>query len=361
MSGITFHSCNDYITITLTFFSSILALLMAFKYALAGEKNRGDLFLCILMFLVFAWRLSDGFRYLDDFHRYFELPITVDMVTTIAYFYTGPFVFLYGNYYISYQDDSDVTMLPHMVIPSLNAAMLISVSVFTGIKILDDSWNELINTISVNAATVLVCVYVAFLLVKILILLKDGSMSQKNFLFILGVISLLVMGASLAYMWGDRLVISILVLTALITQYLFVDMITVSLQIVRDEAARGAAPARPDCGQDVDAIMEKIEIMMSWDKVYHDSRLTLKSFAERLEIPQSLLSDILKIRSGLGFIPYINNYRINEARVILEREKHTPVMDIASRVGFNSLSVFYTVFKKITGVSPGSYQKFIKK
>jgi len=361
MSEIIFNSYTDYLTVTLTFFSSFLALVMGLQYALVKDKNRGELFLCVLMFAVFIWRLSDGFKYLDEINPYFERSAGINAFTSIVYFFSGPFLYLYGNYYITYQEDAEIKVMPHMIIPTLSTIAIIAISVIVVVMGLNASYISYADRILVSATTVLVCFYVSLMLTRIGLLIKEGGISRRNFLIILGIIVLLIMGAALAYLWGSRLIISLLVLGALTVQLLFFDWIDISLQIVRDEAARRGAITQPVIDADIDDIIETIDIMMSWEKVYHDDRLSLKSCAERLGITPRHLSAILKANKGLGFVPLVNNYRINEARMILENENQTPVVEIASRVGFSSLSEFYTTFRRITGMSPGAYQKFIKK
>lgn len=63
-------------------------------------------------------------------------------------------------------------------------------------------------------------------------------------------------------------------------------------------------------------------------------------------------------REAVGCSPY--NYliklRIDEAKTLLQNTS-TPVKQIAAEVGFNSLSSFGSVFKNITGVTPGFFRK----
>lgn len=361
MNSIAFNSISDYITVMLTFFSSFLALLMFIKYLIIRDKTRGEILLCIFISCVFIWRLSDGFAYLNLFRIYIPSPVAFVVFTSISYFFTGPLIYFYGKFYVSHQVDSMARMAPHLVIPVLLAILLISTSVYSYWYDLGDSYIARVDKATVSAATVLLCTYVLFILIRILSLLRNGSITGRGFLVIIGVIFLLIISAGLAYLWGNKLVLSVLVMAALVVHFLFVDVIAASLQIVQDEAVRGSYVKSQIRDVDVEEIIERIEIMMSWDRIYHDDRLSLKSFAERLEITPHQLSDILNAKMGLAFYPFINNYRINEARDLLMRDKDTPVIKVAYQVGFNSLSTFYTTFKKITGMSPGSYQKFIKK
>lgn len=361
MSGITFQSATDFLTITLTFFSSLLALVMFFKYLIIRDKTRGEVILCIFIFFVFIWRFSDGLEYSELYRIGIQSPMVFVVTTSVLYFFSGPLIYFYGKFYISTRADTAVSMVPHLAVPCLLSTVLISVAVFSSIN--DPGYELLrrVDGITVSVATALLCAYVLFVLIEILRLLIRGSMFGKNLLGMFGVIATLIIGAGLAYLFDNKLVLAILVLAALAIHLLFFDIITASLQIVQDEAERGHYQKSQIRDINVDEIIERIEIMMSWEKMYHDDRLSLNSFAERLGITPHQLSEILNAKIGLGFYPFINNYRIKEAREILERDKDAAIIKVAFQVGFNSLSSFYTSFKKITGMSPGSYQKFAKK
>jgi AraC-like DNA-binding protein len=63
-------------------------------------------------------------------------------------------------------------------------------------------------------------------------------------------------------------------------------------------------------------------------------------------------------KNELGFTPtdFINRSRIERAKQQL-RQPGMSITDVCYAVGFNSLSYFNRVFKKITGLSPQQYQK----
>jgi AraC-like DNA-binding protein len=71
------------------------------------------------------------------------------------------------------------------------------------------------------------------------------------------------------------------------------------------------------------------------------------------------LSQVLNQKLGLSFYDYINTYRVNEAKILLTdaaRADHK-IAAIAYDAGFNSLSAFNDVFKKMTGQTPSQYRK----
>jgi len=74
------------------------------------------------------------------------------------------------------------------------------------------------------------------------------------------------------------------------------------------------------------------------------------------------LSYIINREWELNFNELLNVYRVNKAKqLLLSPTNETATMfAIAIDSGFNSESSFYTVFKKITGLSPKKFKDSIK-
>jgi AraC-like DNA-binding protein len=67
---------------------------------------------------------------------------------------------------------------------------------------------------------------------------------------------------------------------------------------------------------------------------------------------------------GFGFSEYINKLRIKEVIKIFENENdirnNLSLPEIASEVGFNTVSVFYNSFHKETGMTPSQFRDNLK-
>lgn len=76
---------------------------------------------------------------------------------------------------------------------------------------------------------------------------------------------------------------------------------------------------------------------------------------KELGVTQHRIIKIFKEQYGVTPSVYMNELRIHEAksRLTATNEK---IIDIAYSVGFNSLSAFYRLFRKMTGVSPANYR-----
>jgi AraC-like DNA-binding protein len=72
-----------------------------------------------------------------------------------------------------------------------------------------------------------------------------------------------------------------------------------------------------------------------------------------------VLSQILNEKLNRNYSEFINSYRIEEAKKILEgpRAAQLKINAVAFDVGFNTQVAFYNAFKKYTGLTPAQYRK----
>ena len=84
--------------------------------------------------------------------------------------------------------------------------------------------------------------------------------------------------------------------------------------------------------------------------------LTQSQIAEEIHVNPSYLSRKFKEETGINITEFINQKRVEEAKLYLQRG-NIAVTDIAFLVGFNDLNYFSKVFKKLTSVTPSQYAK----
>ena len=90
------------------------------------------------------------------------------------------------------------------------------------------------------------------------------------------------------------------------------------------------------------------------DKYFHEE-LSLTKIATPLNITANYLSEKFKRITGVRFVDYVARTRIEKARHLLQNS-NLRISEIAFAVGFQSLSQFNRVFKKLTGKSPTAYR-----
>ncbi|WP_417861521.1 helix-turn-helix domain-containing protein [Winogradskyella sediminis] len=105
--------------------------------------------------------------------------------------------------------------------------------------------------------------------------------------------------------------------------------------------------------------LNKLTLLMTEEKPYLDFELTLQKLAIQVDIPERELSLLINHHLNKHFFDFINEYRINDAKILLKdpTKKELTVLEILYEVGFNSKSSFYTAFKKATNQTPTEYRK----
>jgi len=107
---------------------------------------------------------------------------------------------------------------------------------------------------------------------------------------------------------------------------------------------------------DVEDTAQKLDKLMSDDKMYQNENLNLAMVAEQLELTPHQLSELVNVQFGMNFSRYIRDQRVAAAKILLASEPDSSVLAIGLETGFKSQSNFYAAFKEITGMSPGAYR-----
>ncbi len=107
--------------------------------------------------------------------------------------------------------------------------------------------------------------------------------------------------------------------------------------------------------------IEAFEKFIKSEKNYLDVNLSLESVADKLEINKSYLSRIINAELGKSFTDYVNELRIEEAKIYLTHPdfKNYTLVSIGLEAGFNSKSAFNNSFKKFTEMTPSQYRNNI--
>jgi len=109
----------------------------------------------------------------------------------------------------------------------------------------------------------------------------------------------------------------------------------------------------------MDSYKCRLETLMRFEKVYRKADLTLPKLASMVGCSVNHLSQVINSGIGMNFFDYLNQYRIEYAKGLLDKQngRHQSVLSVAFEVGFNSNSSFYAAFKKANGQTPAQYRQ----
>jgi AraC-like DNA-binding protein len=111
--------------------------------------------------------------------------------------------------------------------------------------------------------------------------------------------------------------------------------------------------------EQIEKLSAQIQKVMQREKPYLDPSLTIRDLANRANIPDYRLSQVINDYFEKNFFEFVNRYRIEEAKQRLQDPNYEnfTILAIANDVGFNSKSSFNTAFKRFTQKTPSSYRK----
>jgi len=100
---------------------------------------------------------------------------------------------------------------------------------------------------------------------------------------------------------------------------------------------------------------DRVNRVLDYIAEHLDGELSLAKIAKSVNLSANHLSEKFKEVTGVNFVRYIGQTRVARARDLL-RNSNLRISEIAFAVGFQSLSQFNRVFKKLTRQSPTSYR-----
>ena len=101
-------------------------------------------------------------------------------------------------------------------------------------------------------------------------------------------------------------------------------------------------------------IATQLDHLMQNEKAYTNPNLTLASLSKQLNVKSYLTTKCLNAIFEKKFSDYINGYRIEALKRLLQDQKNEKftLLSLAFEVGFNSKASFNRAVKKLTGQSP---------
>jgi AraC-like DNA-binding protein len=110
--------------------------------------------------------------------------------------------------------------------------------------------------------------------------------------------------------------------------------------------------------KDYKELSQQIKSIMESKKYYLNHDLTIYDLSKAMKMSSRLLSSCINRNLGFNFTEWVNNYRVNEAMILLNdpKKNHYSIEGIGVDSGFKSRSAMYKAFKKKTGQTPGYFR-----
>jgi AraC-like DNA-binding protein len=106
-----------------------------------------------------------------------------------------------------------------------------------------------------------------------------------------------------------------------------------------------------------DRYFQQLESFMNRERPYTAGRVKIAEIAKRIEIPARQLSEVINRRQGVSFSRYLNDFRIRDAKHLLEHTPQATITDIMFETGFYTKSSFNQEFIRVVGLSPTAYRQ----
>ena len=95
-------------------------------------------------------------------------------------------------------------------------------------------------------------------------------------------------------------------------------------------------------------------------KPYLNNELRLIDIATEVGLPIHMVSQLINEKSHKNFNQFINEYRLKEAEILLQKNEDISIYSMYYDLGFNSRTTFYTVFKNKHKCTPLEYRDSFK-
>ncbi len=107
---------------------------------------------------------------------------------------------------------------------------------------------------------------------------------------------------------------------------------------------------------DTQQLLQRLQQLIEQEQIYLEPTLNVRQVADRLEVNQTSLSQLINRHFDKSFRELINHYRIEDVKTkLLDSQNKASILSLALESGFNSEASFYRVFKNSTGLTPKAF------
>lgn len=331
----------------LLFFFSALGVfngivLSTYFIAFSKQKKKSNYFLGSLLFMLSIRILKSVFFYFNP-----DLSKLFLQIGLSACFLIGPFLYFYLK--------SSLTPSTHKLQYKNHLAILFAIILFLGLIYPYESYPELWVNYFFKVIYYQWLGYLllsGYLIKNLLMMLpnKRSDYSENEW----WMVSIYV-GSFL--IWLAHFTASYTSYIAGALSFTFTFYVTILLLIsLKKKVKRQKYTDKKINNSDAEMLLNKLDHLMISEELFKNPNLLMSDVAKKLIVLPQHLSQLVNDNLNKGFSVYINEYRIRHAKSLLNSENHMKMETISEESGFNSLSTFYSAFKKISGETPASYR-----
>ncbi|MCR2802488.1 AraC family transcriptional regulator [Paenibacillus soyae] len=121
-------------------------------------------------------------------------------------------------------------------------------------------------------------------------------------------------------------------------------------------AASGKLCSRTDSSRSESSKIERLKVVIEYIQQHYERQIRLSELAALIPMSEGHFSRFFKSMTRQSPMDYINSYRIRQAAELL-RQQERKISDIAMEVGYDNISYFIRVFRKMMNCSPSDFRK----
>lgn len=105
-----------------------------------------------------------------------------------------------------------------------------------------------------------------------------------------------------------------------------------------------------------DRVGSRLNTILEYTFAHIDQKIHVEAVAQKANLSKSQFSRYFKTHTGKSYIQFLNEVRVENACTLMLEQKDN-IASICYEVGFNNVSNFNRIFKKVKGLSPKAYRQ----
>lgn len=102
-----------------------------------------------------------------------------------------------------------------------------------------------------------------------------------------------------------------------------------------------------------------MDLIIDYIQQHYQREITINDIANHFDIERRKFTYLFENKMGVSPTIYLTELRIGQSKFLL-RTSDLSISDVAESVGYNDNFYISRVFKKVMGISPTDFRKFMK-